>query len=75
VDINKEPKPTRFNSSCRIKETVITTNFSIDNMATGVQLYIYYSLVGVSKEPIPPKLNSLNNIGATATPSSVSVLN
>src|SRR6266568_2918250 len=72
VDINKELKPTGLNSSCHIREIVIITNSSVNDMETGIQPYIYHPPVGIDKELIFLKFNSPSGIRATMTSSNVS---
>ena len=74
MDINKELIPTKFNSSCSIKEIIITTNSSVNNMTISIQSHLSHPLVDINKKLIPPKLNSPSGIGVTATPSSISAL-
>jgi len=75
VDINKKLIPTEFNSFCSIRETVITINFSVNNIMISIQPRLSYPLVNINKKLIPPKLNSPSGIRVMVTPSSVSVLN
>jgi len=75
MDINKELIPIKFNSSYSIRETVITTNSSVDNMTMSIQPRLSYPPVDINKKLIPPELNSPSSVRATATPFSISALN
>ena len=74
VDINKELILTKLNSSCSIREMVITTNPSVDNIATNIQPHLFHPLVDIDEKLIFSELNSPSGVGATATPFNVSVL-
>ena len=74
MDINKELIPTKLNSSYSIRETVITTSSSVDDMTTSIQPHLSHPSVDIDEKPIPPELNSPSGVRATATPSGVNAL-
>jgi hypothetical protein len=74
VDINKELIPTKLNSSCSIKEIVITTNPSVNNIMISIWFYLSHPLVDINEKLIFSKLNSPSGVRATVTSFSVSVL-
>jgi hypothetical protein len=75
VDINKELIFTKLNSSCSIKEIVITTNPSVNNIIINIQSHLSYPLVDIDKKLISPKLNSFSSVRATVISFNINILN